>query len=638
MHATPRKIATLAGALVALTLVACGGSGGEEPAAQPIESSGLLRKVRNAAELEGSLKAGIKLPAATEAAPSTALGSFSGTYTQEPNVDEFDAVRYDGTRLFVAPLKTTHCCWISPLAAPAPGGSGGTVTRSIRLLETQPQAATARLVGSIPLAQGTSVQGLYTSGNTLIALTSDRYFGEFGAAWTALPLWAPTRFGIQFYDVSNPAQPRAGFSATVEGAFVESRRVGDYVYIVSRHSPAALIDPAQRAAVDSLTLSQLLPQVTVGGVTRSLVDATNCYVTNDDADAGHAALTSITVVPIANPSAFSSTCYNETAYGVYVAEQALYVTQPRPTASGRDERTRIHKFALSGASVVYRGSAEIPGNVWRGGQADFRMNEHAGQLRVMTTEMTNDSSDTVDYRLFVLRQASNALALEIVGQLPNERRPEEIGKPNEMLYGVRFLGDRAFAVTFLRTDPLYAIDLATPSDPRIAGQLEVPGFSELLHPVSNELLLGLGLLDQGGLKLELFDVSTLSAPVSRGSVRIGGRGTYSEALYDRHAFAYLASATLDRFTIPANVFAEDGSFRFEGAGLYLFEIANKQTPAQAALRLKGSLVPQAGNSQGVIEPATRNRAFIHDDAVFYIRDEDVWAARWSNPANINGPY
>jgi hypothetical protein len=638
MRTTEKTISWVMSAAVAVLLVGCGGSGSEEPGTQPVDTSGLLRKVRNASELEGSLKAGIKLPTATDAAPSTALGSFSGTYTQEPNVDEFDAVRYDGQRLYVAPLRSVHCCWISPLAAPPPSSGGDTVTRSIRLLETQPQSATARLVGTIPLATGSSVQGLYTSGNTLIALTSDRYLGEYGAAWTALPLWAPTRFGIQFYDVSNPAQVRPGFSASVEGAFVESRRVGDYVYIVSRHSPAALIDPAARAAADSLTLAQLLPQVTVAGVSRPLVDAANCYITNDDTDAGHAALTSITVVPIANPTGFTTTCYNEAAYGVYVAEQALYVTQPRPTSSGRDERTRIHKFAFSGASVVYRGSAEIPGNVWRGGQADFRMNEHSGQLRVMTTELTNDSTDSVDYRLFVLRQASNALSLEIVGQLPNERRPEEIGKPNETLYGVRFLGDRAYAVTFLRTDPLYAIDLATPSDPRIAGQLEVPGFSELLHPVTNNLLLGLGLLDQGGLKLELFDVSTLSAPVSRGSVQIGGRGTYSEALYDRHAFAYLASAALDRLAVPANVFAEDGSLRFEGGGLYLFEIANKQAPAQASLRLTGTLVPRAGNSQGVIEPATRNRAFIHDDAVFYIRDDDVWAARWSNPVAMNGPY
>ena len=67
--------------------------------------------------------------------------------------------------------------------------------------------------------------------------------------------------------------------------------------------------------------------------------------------------------------------------------------------------------------------------------------------------------------------------------MPNDSRPEEIGKPNERLYGVRFLGDTAYAVTFERIDPLYAIDLSNPLDPFIAGELEVTGFSDFLHPM-----------------------------------------------------------------------------------------------------------------------------------------------------------
>jgi uncharacterized secreted protein with C-terminal beta-propeller domain len=226
----------------------------------------------------------------------------------------------------------------------------------------------------------------------------------------------------------------------------------------------------------------------------------------------------------------------------------------------------------------------------------------------------------------------------VIGQLPNERRPEEIGKPNESLFGVRFLGDRAYAVTFLRTDPLYAIDLTVPEDPRIGGKLEVPGFSDLLHPVSANLLLGVGLFDAGGIKLELFDVSNLSSPQSRGVVQLGGRGTYSDALYDRHAFAYLPGDSIDRFALPANVFSEDGRFQFVAAGLYLFEITGKQNAQTAQLRAVGGVEPRTGNSQGVIAPAARSRSFIQGDAVFFVRDEDVWAARWSNPGAVNGPY
>ena len=49
------------------------------------------------------------------------------------------------------------------------------------------------------------------------------------------------------------------------------------------------------------------------------------------------------------------------------------------------------------------------------------------------------------------------------------------------LPSVRFDGDQAFVVTFKKTDPLYVIDLANPSQPRIAGELKIPGFSTYMH-------------------------------------------------------------------------------------------------------------------------------------------------------------
>jgi uncharacterized secreted protein with C-terminal beta-propeller domain len=104
---------------------------------------------------------------------------------------------------------------------------------------------------------------------------------------------------------------------------------------------------------------------------------------------------------------------------------------------------------------------------------------------------------------------------------------------------VRFVGDRAYAVTFQRIDPLYVIDLSTPTDPRIAGQLAIPGWSQLLHPVTNDLILGLG-AEGSHFKLELFDTSVLEQPQSRGVITLGGVTSGSPALYDRHAFTYLA--------------------------------------------------------------------------------------------------
>ena len=155
----------------------------------------------------------------------------------------------------------------------------------------------------------------------------------------------------------------------------------------------------------------------------------------------------------------------------------------------------------------------------------------------------------------MLREKPGERALEIVGRLPNDTRPEEIGKPNEALFAVRFVGDRAYAVTFLRIDPLYVIDLSTPTDPRIAGELLIPGVSDFLHPVTDDLLLGLG-MDGSRFKLELFDTSVLEQPQSRGAITLGGISSGSPALWDRHAFTYLAGDDADRFAVPAYVAAE----------------------------------------------------------------------------------
>jgi len=492
-----------------------------------------------------------------------------------------------------------------------------------------------------------SVQGMYVADDRMFALTGTSIYGHFGGMWADVAIWAPEKLGYRIYDVADPTSPQLEIDATIDGVFVESRRIGDTVYIVSRYTPWIdgldynVTTPEQQAnnqgVLASVALDDLLPKITVNGVSRTLVTPDRCYIASSDTAAGYPVITSITAVPIDNPTAFSTTCYNQDAYGAYVSENAIYFTQFQPSATDNRYNTRIHKFALFDTSVHYRGSAEIEGQVWRGGQADFRMSEYAGDLRILASQFDWTNEDRVDHKLYILRESTTRPELDIVSELPNENRPEEIGKPNEALYGVRFLGDRAYAVTFEQIDPLYVIDLIDPRDPYIAGELTVTGFSDFLHPVNDDLLLGLGSGGNGGVKLELFDVSNIAQPLSRGSATLGGRGSYSEARYDRHAFTYQSDVNgVDRFTIPAEVYASDGSYQFVESGLFLFEIRDKDMPALSALNSVGSIVPPRPGIE--IPYVSRSRAFIHNDTVYYIRDETVWAASWSSPTTVNGPF
>lgn len=632
-----------------LMIAGCGGgaTGGVAPV-PPLE--GLLKQVNDPAELEQSIKSGFsamltqqEVADAQVAQAAAASGNFTGTYTQEARVDEFDAVKYDGSHLYVAPRRYYRCCFFAPDAP----GTGSFPERSIRILETDPASGSATLSSTIPLEDGVSVQGMYVADDRMFALTGTSIYGNFGGMWADVAIWAPEQLGYRIYDLSDPASPQLEIDATIDGVFVESRRIGNTVYIVSRY--AAWIEgldyyvttPEEQASnqvvLDGVTLDDLLPKISVNGVTRTLIAPDRCYIDSADTAAGYPVLTSITAVPIDNPTAFSTTCYNQDAYGAYVSENAIYFTQFQASAENTQNNTRIHKFALFNTSVQYRGSADIVGQVWRGGQADFRMSEYAGDLRIFASQIDWTNEDRVDHKLYILRESTARPELDIVSELPNENHPEEIGKPNEALYGVRFLGDRAYAVTFEQIDPLYVIDLLDPLDPFIAGELTITGFSDFLHPVNDDLLLGLGVGGNGGVKLELFDVSNIAQPLSRGSTTLGGRGSHSEARYDRHAFTYQFDVNgIDRFTIPAQVYSSDGSYQFVESGLFLFEIRDKDMPVLASLNSVGSIIPPRDGT--TIPYVSRNRAFIHDDTVYYIRDEAVWAASWNSPTIVNGPF
>ena len=612
-----------------LMLAGCGGGGegGDGGGPNLPAASGMLRKVQSASELEDLLKS--SLVEVVQAAPpsgavfttSAGAAGFSQTYTAEAGVDEFDYVRYDGTHLYIAP---------SPMAGP-------NEPHVLRILRTDVANGSATQVSSIPVEADQNVLGIYAANARLVMLTGNSNFGPrgpFGTVWLTVAYWQPTELKLHVYDVSNPAHPAEILSAQLDGAFVQTRRIGDRVYLVTRHTPSVLNLPDARTRLQSMTLADLLPKFRSGGRTRPLVTASDCYITNEERHHGYPILTTVSSFSMRNPDDFVSTCYNEESNGVYASTTALYVSQQEFIGDSASF-TRIHKFTFTDAAPLYAGSVRVPGHVWTSGQNDFRLNEYQGMLRVLTTEGKNDPADWQDHHLYVIRPKANELALEVISSLPNDARPEEIGKPSEGLHGVRFLGDRAFAVTFRQVDPLYVLDLANPADPRIAGQLDIPGFSDFLHPVTRDLLLGLG-RDASHVKLELFDVSVLEQPQSRGSLMIDGWYSFSEAIDDRHAFAWLPGDGSDRFAIPATVTPNPQVGGWFQSGLYQYEILGKQNAASASLQPAGIVTKPSATDAG--RWAYTSRAFVHGDTVFYVADGMVFSTFWSTPTQVRGPY
>ncbi|MCZ6854955.1 MAG: beta-propeller domain-containing protein [Gammaproteobacteria bacterium] len=649
--------------LAMLLLVACGSGNSKDISI--IRTEGMLVPVGSAAEFEAALKQSLSVTRgetnALEDAVSAAMvaeGGFTTTYTQEQNVDEFDIVKYDGEHLYIAPmLSFDGCCFALSIAEQELIAALELLppdTRAIRVVATEPETGGATEVATIELDSGDSVQGLYLTEGRLTAITTQQFFGHYGAPWLDIAPWADQTTGVLLYDTSDPTSPVLNWEMELEGVFVDSRRIDDTLYVINRHTPSVdgliyrptTIEEAEanRVMLESVILDDLLPHATINGQKTDLIDPTRCYVRRSDGEDDnlvvYPVITIITAIPIDNPDAFSSICYDEDAYGVYVSENAVYLSRYRYDSGVTGEAvdiTELHKFALNGTSINYRGSGAIEGLLWNGGQSDFRSSEHNGYLRLVSTTWKSDGEDRVDHHLYVLREATDELALRVVAKLPNASQPEPIGKPNEQLYGVRFFADRAYAVTFEQIDPLYVIDLSNPEQPRITGELAVTGFSDFLHPVSQDLLLGLGQDESFAIKLELFDVSDLDNPTSLSSHSLGGRGSYSQASYDRHAFTYAVGDETDRFAIPADLYSGNSNSTWEESGLYLFEIRNKTTPALASLVNVGSLVVETSSNDRYWPSASRNRSVFHDDTIYFIRDQEIWSSFWGDPTVLQGP-
>jgi uncharacterized secreted protein with C-terminal beta-propeller domain len=233
---------------------------------------------------------------------------------------------------------------------------------------------------------------------------------------------------------------------------------------------------------------------------------------------------------------------------VYGSRDSLYVA----TQKWIDPRTPVDALQQSQSTVIDKfdvtdpqhttlvASGEVPGYVLN----QFSMSEYNGDLRVATTSRPiwwGAQPPRAVSQSYVTVLRGSGPVLVPIGQVAGLGAGQQI-------YSVRFVGAAGYVVTFRQVDPLYTIDLSDPSAPRVAGKLELEGYSSYLHPLGNGLLLGVG-QDVGagnepaGSQLELFNVSNPSTPRLLARTSLGG-GSYSEALYDHHAFLYWPATKL----------------------------------------------------------------------------------------------
>jgi uncharacterized secreted protein with C-terminal beta-propeller domain len=133
--------------------------------------------------------------------------------------------------------------------------------------------------------------------------------------------------------------------------------------------------------------------------------------------------------------------------------------------------------------------------------------------------------------------------------LADPKAPQKLGSlkiiEGETLFATRFDGARLYAVTFRQIDPLWIIDLSDPAQPKVTGELQVPGWSTYIHPLGDRLVT-IGRDNTLGWRttVSLFDVRDSAHPALLGRVALGEQYSSSEANSDEKAFGVLPEAGL----------------------------------------------------------------------------------------------
>ncbi|HJN73977.1 MAG TPA: beta-propeller domain-containing protein [Myxococcota bacterium] len=495
---------------------------------------------------------GVATMARESAAPSVSGSAGAGpsshttTNVQEQGVDELDFVKTDGK--FIYSLNG----------------------QELAIVQSWPVDSVEK-IGSLTI-EG-QLSSLFLDGDRVVVISRLYDNGGWGYG-------AGTRATV--VDVSDRTRPRVIRTLDMEGSMTQGRLIGGKAYFVLNDSAQVpqdiwnlvyagelelpLVDwsseqsrqdsvqarkdilrPAIAKRLATLDRSERLPAYTDSlpgwmPKTGTLVD---CEDIHSDGSSRQPGLLSVVKVDLRDMTkAPEGSAVVGSGWNVYASTDSLYVAQNSGSwwwwgwgwgGGTWDPGTDLHKFDLRGDKPAYRASGHVDG--WLLNQ--FAMSEHEGNLRVAATDddwWWGSGNTGAGSSVTVLRDNG-------YGDLVVTGRVEGIA-PGEQIYGVRFDGDRGYLVTFRQVDPLHVIDLSDPSEPTVRGELQIPGYSSYLHPIEGGYLLAVGMDGDwngrlNGLKVSIFDVRDMDRPreVQKYTVT-GDDWSWSEALYDHHAFTY----------------------------------------------------------------------------------------------------
>jgi len=434
---------------------------------------------------------------------------------------------------------------------------------------------------------------------------------------------------IKVYDVSDRENPILRRDVSFDGYYFDSRMIGDYVY--------AIVSSPINYRGEEIAL----PKISFDGKDQTIPAYEIYYF--DVLDYSYNFTTIISVnTQNDNEEISKETFLIGWTQNIFVSSNNIYITSTT-YADGKilnsmgypdTEETIIHKISIADGKIEYKFWGEVPGHVLN----QFSMDEYQGYFRIATTTGWMEQNN-----VYVLDNG-----LKVVGKL-------EGLAPGEKIYSARFMGNRAYLVTFKKIDPLFVVDLKDPENPMVLGELKIPGFSDYLHPYDENHIIGVGkdAVDEEsfawyqGVKIALFDVSDPENPVEISNYAIGDRGTDSYVLSDHKAFLFSESKNLlvmpiSLAKIDENKYPEGvppnayGDFVWQGA--YVFNVS-----LENGFVFKGGITHMEDytdysdycNYYLQYSPYSVKRSFYIDDVLYTISDKLIKMNNLEDLSEIN---
>ena len=455
---------------------------------------------------------------------------FADTNPRVEGIGEADRVKTDGKYLYVASFNSIIGLFRAE--------TDGTLTLT-GTIDCQYDV----MKGRDPRYGNANLLEFYVAGDRLYALTT---------LWTYEEDWRLNKnlCGTLVYDISDRAAPQLIREYWQDGTYLSSRVVGDSLLTISNY----YIDEY----AETYTAENVIPG------TYDRADGEKCLVSATDiAVVNTAKPDSYVVVTKADLSDLDRSPETAVLFGggceVYCTADTLYVYNTEynwntavtdmvwrsavSTPAG-ETKTTVLSFDITADKPAFRAKGTVEGyllNTWS-------LDAWNGYLRLAATK--NDENV-----VYVLNEA-----MEQVGELKGIA-------PGEIIKSVRFMGDTAYVVTFVQTDPLFVIDLSDPTKPVVKGEVKLPGFSSYLHPAGEGLLIGIGSggtedgID-GSAKISLFDVSDPTAP------READHIIFENAWLTSEYKAFVTVKSDGSFLIPlelyANYYEDDGDVYYSG--------------------------------------------------------------------------